>query len=186
MELPHFSGGADVGGREAVPRSRLAPFDPGPSDRRPFRYRARAQERSRRALRLAPPRPRRPRHLATGTSAPFGGRGRHPPRARPSRGDRLLCYRGVTNPRPRRLSTPLSATALRRPAGSRDGQAPFGSTGGVRTITGGPRRASTVEASPSQRPLRVGRTIAEFRLRASIQPGAAGSLCPAPRALAGA
>src|SRR5262249_16958452 len=65
-------------------------------------------------------------------------------------------------------------------AGSQDGQAPFGSTGGVRTITGGPQRASAVEASPSQRPLRAGRTIAEFRLRASIQPGAARSLCLPP------
>jgi len=29
MGLPPFSGGADVGGREALPRSPLAPFDPG-------------------------------------------------------------------------------------------------------------------------------------------------------------
>src|SRR6516165_1662468 len=185
MGLPPFSGGADVGGREALPRSPLAPFDPGPPDRRPFRYRSRAQKRSRRALRLAPPRPRRRWHLAAGTSAPFGGRGRHRPRARRSGGDRLLRYRALTNPGTRRLSTPLSATALRRPAGSRDGRAPLGSTGGVRTITGGPRRASPVEAFPSQRPLRVGRAIAEFRLRASIQPGAAGSLRLPPDDLAG-
>jgi N-acetylmuramoyl-L-alanine amidase len=84
-------------------------------------------------------------------------------RARRSSGDRLLRYRAVTDPDSRRLSAPLSAAVLRRPARCRNCRAPIEGADGFQAITSGLRRALCVKRQSPLQALQVDRAVPDPR-----------------------